>query len=173
MGNAEGVVHHEIAQEGESAGEARVSRLLPSPSAEVLQKEDAAPDRGEAALGLPREGVGHERDGPAEERPQAPRRRSQRSAGVGVMGDHDDRIPSSEEVADGGDGRADAEVVRHPSAGDRHVEINPNEHALPADIGLAEPAEHSRWMKTAATFRVYSRDRENSDDERGVVGETR
>ena len=58
-----------------------------------------------------------------------------------VRGDHE-RRPALAELAEGGDGRADPQVVGDPAALDRHVEVDADEDAGAGDVAeVVEGAE--------------------------------
>ena len=55
---------------------------------------------------------------------------------------HHERRPALPELAEGGDGRADPQVVGHPAAFDRHVEVDADEDAGAGDVAeVVEGAE--------------------------------
>ena len=140
MGGAEGVVDVDLGQAGQLLREAGVVGLLLGMEAQVLEQEHLArPQTARSRLDRGADAVGDRLDGAAQQLGQAHGHRRHAEAvdhlalGPAEMRREHDRTALLEEVRDGRQGGADARVVGHAAALERHVEVHPHEETrLPA-----------------------------------------
>jgi len=153
VGGAEGVVHPDVAEPGQLAGEGVVVRLLLGVEAQVLEEQDVtvlevlhqlADAVADAVVG--------EDDVLVEELRQPGGRRLQREAGAvlrlalgpaQVRGEDEPRA-GPQRVLERGQRGADARVVGHaPLRVERDVEVHAHEHALARQVELIDgPQRH-------------------------------
>ena len=169
MGGAERVVHVDVGELGEQAGEARIVRLLAGIESQVLEHRDVAgtetPDRIDR-LGLVRHAEGPDR-GPPGEQPRERVRDDPRAQVIlrdavrpaEVRRHHQCGSPRPE-LVDRWDRGDDPAVVRDRAVRERHVEIDPEEQPSPADVPqLVERAEATGRHRFDATISTRSMSR--------------
>jgi hypothetical protein len=145
MGRREGVVDVHVRQSGERARERVLVGFLLRVKAQVLEEHHLArPEGAGALLHLRPHAVRQQRHRAAQQRFDPLGHRAKRvlrigfSLGAPEMGGEDQRGTPLEAAVDGRTDRGDARVVRHPCALQGHVEVGPQEDALPGQIELID-----------------------------------
>ena len=164
MHGAERVVHVGVGQFGEPAGEARIVRLFARIEPQILEHRELArtetPDRVDR-LAFVRHAERLDRRGPREQ-PRERVRKDPRAEVVPrgplrpseVRCQHERRSPLPE-LVDRRHRRHDPAVVGDGTVGDRHVEIDTEEHTgpghVPELVERAEPTGRHRFDATIST----------------------
>ena len=144
MRRAEGVVHVDVRVRRERRRERRVVGFLFRVEAQVLEQDDLArPHPLQRVLRADAQGIAGDGNIPPDQLGQRwPTGRSLRLSDTLPLG-----LPrwlarmtrgGLDEQADGRDRRTDPRVVLHLPVGDRDVEVDPHEDALPGDIRIAD-----------------------------------
>jgi hypothetical protein len=143
----ERIVHEDVAIRGESLGECRIVALLTSMEANILKEEQLA--RSQATHGI----VGtNTKCITGRRHVHTNKLRESLSCGsqakaidnatiwsAKVRHDHD-RCTAIKERLDGWDGGADARIVNDLSIGERHIEVDAQQHALALHVQLTDRA---------------------------------
>ena len=148
MRHRERVVHEDVAERGELIDEGGVVAFFPGVEARVLQAQDIARfHRIDRRHGRCADAIVGERHRPLEHVRNRRRQRLQRlgriaSLRTSEMGEQDHLAALVGDLADGRSDALDAGGVRDLAVLDRDVEIDAHQHALAAEVGLIERAEH-------------------------------
>ena len=145
VGGAEGVVDVEVGQPGQSLGERRVVLGLPRLEADVLEQQHVAgpspsaivstssPTTAGACLHLGAEQLGQ----PLADRPHR-ERRVDLALGPAEVRDEDQGGAALAQQLDRRQRRPDPRVVGDAAAVERDVEVDPDQHPLAGDVGVAD-----------------------------------
>ena len=159
VGGAEGVVDVEVGEPGQRVGQLRIVLGLARLEADVLEQQhvaraqpgghrlDLLADHRRRLLHLGAEQLGQAlADRPHRER------RVDLALRPAEVGDEDQRGAALAQQLDRRQRRADPRVVGDPAAVERHVEVDPDQHPLAGDVGVADalPWRSSRRPPAAA-----------------------
>ena len=146
MRRTERVVHVGVEALGELTGERVIVLFLLGMEPDVLEEDDVARrQRAHRLLHAGPDRIGQERHGASQQLAEPLRHRRERQGWIAPLWPpqvrHEtDRRAALEQRMDRRQRRADACVVRHLVAVERHVEVDPNEHALAARIEVLDRA---------------------------------